>query len=410
MANRAPLPPADGSDRVAQHFLIRRRFLRGRVGCRVVVRRTLVVTNDFPPRVGGIESFVFAMVQRMDPDQVVVHTARQPGDTAFDASLAFPVIRDPSRVMLPVPSTTRRSVQVARDLGCESVWFGAAAPLGLMASALRKRAGIKRTVATTHGHEVWWAKSPLTRQLLHRIGETNDVLTFLGDYTRSQIVRAVSPAAAARMMQLTPGVDTEAFSSSVDGRPVRELYGLGDRPVIVCVSRLVERKGQDMLIRALPIVHRTVPDAAVLLVGDGPMRDKLVRLSASLGLMRDVVFVGAKPWADLPPYFAAGDVFCMPCRTRKLGLEVEGLGIVFLEASATGLPVVAGSSGGAPDTVRHLETGLVVDSYSPEPVATALLELILDHCLSAQLGAAGRLWCEENWTWSSCYRRLSSRL
>ncbi len=260
----------------------------------------------------------------------------------------FPVIRDPSRIMLPTPSITKRSVAIARDMGCDSVWFGAAAPLGLMASALKSRAGVRRTVATTHGHEVWWAKTPGTRQLLHRIGETNDVLTYLGEFTRSQIAKALSPAAAARMVQLTPGVDTDAFNPSVDGTPVREMYGLGDRPVIVCVSRFVERKGQDMLIRALPLVQRSVPDAALLLVGDGPMRKKLVRLASELGVAKDVIFTGSVPWAELPPYFAAGDVFCMPTRTRKAGFEVEGLGIVYLEASATGLPVVSGTSVGRP--------------------------------------------------------------
>ena len=380
------------------------------VGCRVVSGRTLVVTNDFPPRVGGIESFVLAMVQRMDPSKVVVHTARQAGDAAFDARLAFPVVRDPSRVMLPTPWITRRAVRIAREMECDSVWFGAAAPLGLMASTLRRRAGVRRTVATTHGHEVWWAKALVTRKLLHRIGETNDVMTYLGEYTRSRIARALSPAASARMVQLTPGVDTEAFNPSVDGRPVRELYGLGDRPVIVCVSRLVQRKGQDMLIRALPLVQQTVPDAAVLIVGDGPMMDKLVRLAASLGVSRDVVFAGAVPWAELPPFFAAGDVFCMPCRTRRLGFEVEGLGIVYLEASATGLPVVAGNSGGAPDTVLDGATGRVVDGRSESALSGGIADLLRDRTLAGSLGARGRSWAAERWPWSVQVGRLKSCL
>ena len=372
--------------------------------------RTLVITNDFPPRVGGIESFVLAMVQRMDPGSVVVHTASQPGAAAFDAGLAFPVVRDPSRIMLPTPAITRRSVAIARDLGCESVWFGAAAPLGLMAATLKRRAGVRRTVATTHGHEVWWAKTPGTRQLLRRIGDTNDVLTYLGEFTRSQISRALSTGAATRMVQLTPGVDTDAFHPSVDGGPVRAMFGLGDRPVVVCVSRLVERKGQDMLIRALPLVRREVPDTAVLLVGDGPMRPRLGALARDLGVAEHVVFAGAVPWADLPPYMAAGDVFCMPCRTRKLGFEVEGLGIVYLEASATGLPVVAGDSGGAPDTVREGETGYVCPASRPEPVASALAGLLADAGIRSSFGASGRDWVTERWTWDSSARRLRSLL
>ncbi len=375
-----------------------------------MTRRTLVITNDFPPRVGGIESFVFAMVRQMDPGTVVVHTARQPGDAAFDADLAFPVIRDRSRIMLPSPAITRRAVGIARDHWCDSVWFGAAAPLGLMAPALRSRADVRRTVATTHGHEVWWAKAPATRQLLHRIGETNDVLTFLGEFTRSQIARSLSSAAAARMVQLTPGVDVEAFNPSVDGRPVRDMYGLGNRPVIVCVSRLVERKGQDVLIRALPLVQRSVSDAAVLLIGDGPMRTKLVQLADDFGVRPDVVFVGAKPWSELPRYFAAGDVFCMPSRTRKRGFEVEGLGIVYLEASASGLPVVAGDSGGAPDAVRNDVTGRIVDGNSIDQVAEHLSVLLSDRALANRLGAAGRAWVSSRFLWPGVAERLMDLL
>jgi phosphatidylinositol alpha-1,6-mannosyltransferase len=337
-----------------------------------VTGRTLVVTNDFPPRVGGIESVVVAMVQRMDPDAGVVHTARQPGDAAIDATLGFTVIRDPSRIMLPTPAITQRAVAIAKDMRCDSVWFGAAAPLGLMAATLKKEAAVRRTVATTHGHELWWARAPVTRQLLQRIGETNDVLTYVTDYTRERIAKVLSPEAAARMVRLTPGVDTDLFNPSVDGRPVREMYGLGDRPVIVCVSRFVERKGQDMLIRALPLVQHASPDAALLLVGDGPMRTKLIRLAEEFGVTKDVIFVGPKPWQETPPYYAAGDVFCMPCRTRKVGLEVEAFGIVFLEAAGIGLVVVAGDSGGAPDAVRDVDQAVVVDGSDMTAIAEAI--------------------------------------
>lgn len=372
--------------------------------------RTLVVTNDFPPRTGGIESFVLAMVTRMPAERVVVHTARQPGDAAFDATLPFPVIRDPSRLMVPTPHITGRSVAIARDLGCDAVWFGAAAPLGLMAHALKTRAGVTRTVATTHGHEVWWAGTPGTRPLLHRIGEHNDVLTYLGDYTRHRIAKALSVAAAARMVRLTPGVDDNTFHPGVDGSEVRARYRLTDRPVVVCVSRLVERKGQDMLIRSLPRIHRRVPDAAVLVVGDGPRRARLERLVRDLALQRDVVFTGAKTWSELPPYFAAGDVFCMPTRTRKAGFEVEGLGIVYLEASATGLPVVAGDSGGAPDTVQDGTTGYVVDGRSEAQIADRVAGLLLDGDLAVQMGKEGRRWVEQRWRWDDLAARLQQLL
>ena len=361
--------------------------------------RTLVVTNDFPPRVGGIESFVLEMVRLLPPDQVVVHTARQPGDREFDATLPFPVVRDPSRIMLPTPAITRRAVAIAREHGCDRVWFGAAAPLGLMAATLRRRAGVVRTVATTHGHEVWWAMLPGARRLLRRIGETNDVLTYLGEFTRARVARALTPAARARMVRLTPGVDVELFHPGVDGRPVRQRYGLGDRPVVVCVARMVRRKGQDTLIKALPLVQRSVPEAMLLLVGDGPDRKRLMRLARRAGVEQDVVFAGAHPWRELPPFFAAGDVFCMPCRTRKFGLEAEGLGIVFLEAAASGLPVIAGNSGGAPDTVIDGANGLVVREAGGAALTNLLLAVLAAPATATSMSARGRDWAFD-WQWT----------
>jgi phosphatidylinositol alpha-1,6-mannosyltransferase len=165
-----------------------------------------------------------------------------------------------------------------------------------------------------------------------------------------------------------------------------------------------------MLIRSLPLIQRRVPDAALLIVGDGPQRSSLEALAASLGIALDVVFAGAHPWTELPPYFAAGDIFCMPTRTRKGGLEVEGLGIVYLEASATGLPVVAGDSGGAPDTVRDGETGYVVDGRSAEAIAARVSELLLDRELATRMGAAGRAWVEKAWRWDDLAGRLQELL
>jgi phosphatidyl-myo-inositol dimannoside synthase len=375
-----------------------------------VAGRTLVVTNDFPPRVGGIESFVLAMVARLPPDEVVVHTARQPGDADFDATLPFPVVRDPSRIMLPTPAITRRAIVIARDRECDSVWFGAAAPLGLMAHQLKTRTGVRRTVATTHGHEVWWASTPGTRAMLRRIGDTNDVLTYLGTYTRHRIAKALSAKAGARMVQLTPGVDDQAFHPGIDGSPVREAYGLGDRPVVVCVSRLVARKGQDMLIRSLPAIRNRVPEAAVLIVGDGPQRSDLEALVDKLGLRNDVVFTGAKAWVETPQYFAAGNVFCMPTRTRKAGFEVEGLGIVYLEASACGLPVVAGDSGGAPDAVQDGVTGYVVDGRSIAEIADRVSSLLLDREKATQMGEWGQRWVEQRWRWDDLAAQLQALL
>jgi phosphatidylinositol alpha-1,6-mannosyltransferase len=371
--------------------------------------RTLVVTNDFPPRTGGIESFVLAIAQRMPAGSVVVHTARQDGDTAFDASLGFSVVRDRSPLLVPTPGVTRRAGRVARAEGCDRVWFGAAAPLGLMASSLR-RSGVERTVATTHGHEIWWSRVPATRPVMRAIGERNDVLTYLGEYCRSRIAPALSPAARSRMAQLTPGVDDRVFRPGAGGEEVRRRHGLSDRPVVVCVSRMVARKGQDVLVRALPLVQARVPGAALLLVGDGPHRPAVERLVRALGLSRDVVLAGRVPWAQTPAYYDAGTVFCMPTRTRLGGLEPEALGICYLEAAATGLPVVAGSSGGAPDAVLDGENGVVVDGRSVTGVADRLVELLTDAALARRFGERGRAWVRDRWLWDHQAERLQALL
>lgn len=371
--------------------------------------RTLVVTNDFPPRTGGIESFVLAMTRRFPAGEVVVHTARQRGDTAFDATLDFPVVRDPSPLMVPTPQIARRAAQIARSEGCDRVWFGAAAPLGLMAPTLRA-AGVERTVATTHGHEVWWATVPATRPLLRRIGEVNDVVTYLGDYCRRRISRALTPAARARMVRFTPGVDDAWFRPGAGGAQVRERLGLGGRPVVVCVSRMVARKGQDVLVRSLPHLKERVPDAALLLVGDGPHRAHVEGLVDRLGLRDDVVLTGRIPWDDTPAYYDAGDVFCMPTRTRLLGLEPEALGICYLEAAATGLPVVVGDSGGAPDAVLDGRNGLVVPGRDERAVADACATFLLDRELSAAFGARGREWVAQEWRWDDLALRLQGLL
>ncbi|GFJ92511.1 hypothetical protein Prum_061530 [Phytohabitans rumicis] len=193
----------------------------------------------------------------------------------------------------------------------------------------------------------------------------------------------------------------------MDGSEIRARHGLADRPVVVCVSRLVPRKGQDALIRAMPAVRRRVPDAALLIVGGGPHRSTLERLA---GPVDGVVFTGSVPAAELPAHYAAGDVFAMPCRTRNRGLDVEGLGIVYLEASATGLPVVAGDSGGAPDAVREGETGYVVSGRDVEQIADRVATLLSDRELASRMGAAGRAWVEREWRWDTQADRMAALL
>ena len=376
------------------------------------MEKTLIVTNDFPPRQGGIQSFVHSMALRLDPAKVVVYasTWRDGTEVArFDAEQPFPVVRDRTKMLLPTPRVTRTAARLLREHGCSSVWFGAAAPLGLMAPQLRK-AGAARLVGTTHGHEAAWAQLPASRQLLRRIGEGTDALTYLGEYTRTRIARALTERAAARMVHLPPGVNEQTFHPGSGGAVVRAGLGLADRPVVLCVSRLVPRKGQDTLILAMPRILREIPDAALLIVGGGPYRSELEALAERTGVAGAVRFTGAVPEAELPAHFGAGDVFAMPCRTRRGGLDVEGLGIVYLEASATGLPVVAGDSGGAPDAVLEGETGYVVPGGSPELAAERVLALLRNPESRRRMGERGRAWVEQSWRWDLLASRLRDLL
>jgi phosphatidylinositol alpha-1,6-mannosyltransferase len=370
--------------------------------------RTLLITNDFPPRPGGIQQFVHNLAVRQPAGSVVVYASTWRGAAKFDAEQPFEVVREDTSVLLPTPRVAKRAAELARANGCDTVWFGAAAPLGLLAGGLRRDAGITRAVALTHGHEIGWAALPGARQLLRRIARDNDVITYLGEYQRIRLDRALH--GRTELQRLAPGVDVDAFRPDVDGGEVRARYGLGDRPVVVCVSRLVPRKGQDMLIRALPTIRRRVPGAALLLVSGGPYRAKLERLARESGVGSDVVFTGSVPWAELPAHYAAGDVYAMPCRTRAAGLDVEGLGIVYLEASATGLPVVGGDSGGAPDAVLAGETGYVVGGRDVLALAARIGDLLSDRARAEAMGAAGRAWVEREWRWEAQAARLANLL
>jgi len=212
------------------------------------------------------------------------------------------------------------------------------------------------------------------------------------------------------MVQLPPGVDEKTFHPASGGEAVRARLGLTDRPVVVCVSRLVPRKGQDTLIEAMPLILAAQPDAVLLVVGGGPYAEDLKRLAERTGVAESVRFTGAVPWQELPAHFGAGDVFAMPCRTRRGGLDVEGLGIVYLEASATGLPVVAGDSGGAPDAVLDGETGWVVRGGEPAEAAERILVLLGDAELRRRMGERGRKWVEDAWRWDLLAERLKALL
>lgn len=368
--------------------------------------RTLLVTNDFPPRPGGIQSYLQTLAGELPPDDLVVYAPRWRGDShlKFDAKQKFQVVRHPTTLMLPTPLVLRRAARLLRDEKCDTVWFGAAAPLALLSPRLR-RAGAERILASTHGHEVGWSMLPGARQALRAIGDHTDVVTYVSKYTRGRFASAFGAGAA--LEYLPPGVDTETFRPDPAARTeLRERYGLGDRPTILCLSRLVPRKGQDVLIAAMREIRDRVDGAVLVIAGGGPYEDKLRGLAAALEVSDSVVFTGRVPSAELAAHHTIADVFAMPCRTRGAGLDVEGLGIVYLEASATGVPVVAGRSGGAPETVLEGKTGRVVDGRKVTEIADALVDILADRDAAAAMGAAGRAWVEQNWRWDTLGARL----
>ena len=374
---------------------------------------TLFVTNDFGPRAGGIETFIIGLIERLPKGSVVVYTSAQDGAHGYDeqwlSQFGVRVVRDPGKILLPSPLVARRVGKLARELGATTACFGAAAPLGLLAPTLR-RAGVVKIVALTHGHEVWWSKVFPFNLAMRRIGKSVDVITYLGEFTRNAISRALPRASQRAMVKIAPGIDVEHFSPDIDATLLRNSLGLADKAVIVSVGRLVHRKGQDRLIEALPIILSEIPNAHLLVVGQGPYLKTLETLAKTKGVSEHVSFIGRIHYSELPKYFRVGDVFAMPSRSRFFGLEVEGLGIVYLEASACGIPVIAGDSGGAPDAVLENVTGLVVDGTNIESIAKAAISILSNPVMAKAMGLAGREWIVDSWSWQLWAKKFESVL
>jgi len=363
--------------------------------------KILCITNDFGPRAGGIETFIIGLIERRAFGSTIIYTSAQDGSEEYDKQwlekFGVIVIRDRAKILLPTPRVAFNLARVVKEHSISVAAFGAAAPLGLLSASL-KRAGVKKTVALTHGHEVWWAKVFPFNLAMRRIGSTVDSLTYLGEFTQKAISQALSKKAAEQMVKIAPGIDVEHFSPQ-DSLALRRELGIDNKKVIVSVGRLVHRKGQDHLIESMPEILKKVPDAHLLMVGQGPYLEHLAKLVAMHKVENHVSFIGRIQYAELPRFICAGDVFAMPSRSRLAGLEVEGLGIVYLEASACGLPVVAGDSGGAPDAVVQGVTGLVVDGTNNAQIASSIISLLNDPQKSQAMGAAGRQWIIDNWRW-----------
>jgi phosphatidylinositol alpha-1,6-mannosyltransferase len=369
--------------------------------------KVLVATNDFPPKLGGANHYVDQIVRRFPGGQVVVVAPFAPGAGAFDAAYPHPVIRWGSSVLWPTPRTGDRLVDIVKAERPDVLMFGAAFPFAILGRGVLRRAGVP-FAAFTHGVEVGWGRLPGGRGVLRGIVKDAMFLTAVSEWTRRVLRRLVGEGVPLEL--LPPGVDTALFRPDVSDAAVRARQGLGDAPVICCVSRLVPRKGQDQLIRALPLMAAEFPEARLLVVGTGRYEQRLRVLARAHRVADRVVFAGRVPYEELPAYFRAGDVFAMPCRSRHLGLEVEGIGGVFLQAQAVGRPCVVGDSGGAPEVARDGETGIVVDGRSVSSVADGVLALLRDPERARKMGMAGAEWTHRDLSWEAIASRLRGLL
>ena len=270
--------------------------------------RILCITNDFGPRAGGIETFVMGLIERLPRSHVIVYTSAQDKTEEYDRrwleEFGVEVVRDKAKILLPTPGVAYCVKAIVRERNISTVFFGAAAPLALLSKSLR-RAGVQQIVALTHGHEVWWSKVWPFTLAMKSISRHVDHLTYLGEFTRNAISQSITKEAAVRMVKIAPGIDTDHFSPQVSTQ-LRSELGLTEKKVIVSVGRLVHRKGQDVLVEAMPAIIKEVPQAHILMIGEGSYRSYLENRVKALGLQERVTFIGRIQYADLPRYVCAG--------------------------------------------------------------------------------------------------------
>jgi phosphatidylinositol alpha-1,6-mannosyltransferase len=368
--------------------------------------RHLLVTNDFPPKMGGIQSYLWELWRRLPPDETTVLTTPRRGARAFDAHQPMRVERDRARWLLPTRALARRIDRLAAEVDAELVLLDPGVPLGLVGPRLERPYGL-----VVHGAELAIpARAPGLGRALRRVLRDAEVVVAAGGYPAAEAERAARTGLPT--VVVPPGVDTARFHPLDEADRRRERLRLGldpDALIVLGLSRLVPRKGFDVLIEAGAALAGRHPDLQVVIAGAGRDRRRLERLAAHHG--SPVRFLGRLPEPDLPVAHAVADCFAMLCRDRWAGLEQEGFGIVFLEASASGVPVVAGRSGGSHEAVDDGRTGLVVSRRADVPeVAATLDRLLADPAQRARMGAAGRRRAVEEFDYDHLARRLADGL
>ena len=366
----------------------------------------LLVTNDFPPTIGGIQSLLWEWWRRLPADRFAVLTSPYKGAAQFDSAQAYRIERTPEPVLLPHPWMVRRIDELARDVGADLVVLDPAVPLGLVGPSLELPYDV-----VLHGAEVTVpGRLPGTKQALGNVLRRARHVVSAGEYAAREAERAAERALPVTVVP--PGVDVERFRPlTVDERAAaRCRFGLpGDAELIVSISRLVPRKGFDVAIEAAALLAPRRPDLLLAIAGSGRDERRLRRLAAEH--RAPVVFLGRVPNDALPQLYGCADVFAMACRSRWGGLEQEGFGIVFVEAAACGVPQVAGDSGGAAEAVDDGVTGLVVRRPDDaRDVAAALEALLDDDALRASMAKASRARAVAEFSYDVLAQRLGAAL
>ena len=366
----------------------------------------MLVTNDFPPKVGGIQSYLWELWRRLPAERVTVLTTAHPAAAEFDAIQGFRVHRWHREVLLPTPAVAREIRRVAAEVGAKLVLLDPALPIGLLGPHMGLPYGV-----VLHGAEVTVpARMPGARPMLRRVLRGAVSVVAAGGYPAAEATRVAGPGLPIQVVP--PGVDVDRFRpmASDEKRRARAQVGLpADGRLVVGMSRLVPRKGFDVLIAAATLLAATRPDITVALAGAGRDRARLERLVAATGA--PVRLLGFVPDAAMPALLASADVFAMPCRSRWGGLEQEGFGIVLLEAAACGVAGVTGASGGSHEAVVSGETGFVVSRpEDPVAVAAALARLLDDPDLCRLMGAAARIRAEQRFSYDRLAEDLARHL
>jgi phosphatidylinositol alpha-1,6-mannosyltransferase len=359
--------------------------------------KLLEITNDFPPTVGGIENYIYSILARWNPEDVTVLTRARGDWQAFDAKLSFRVERDEVRQVLPSRRLRERAQKLGRSSNAEIIHFAAPLLPAVIGPYLKEELGIPYAVSLHGGEFVMATRLPYLKRLLRKALSEASVLLCESTFVQRQAKEAFPEI---RSEWVPAGVDVNTFTPVGPTAFQPPVPG----PVIICVSRLVARKGPAVLIEAMPAILKQHPTAHLLIVGGGPDAKRLKRLAGGKGVASKVTLAGARPWDRIPDYYRSADVFAMPTRERFWGLETEGLPLALLEAAASGLPAIGGNAGSVSDGVVHGETGLLVDGGDPTDVASAIIDLLDDPDKAKAMGAAGRDRVTEGFTWGSAFR------